>query len=548
MKVYFQGSGLLKDVTNYVTSFSTTAEMKSGRLIGNAISLMVDISFNNLTGILNGAATGDFYIDVRQSDSGTPTQKFTVMDAPERYTSKLKLTMYDNMVKLNSPYKSSYAYVEGGYPTIAQQLAEIAALADVAFNTEWLPDAVLNKTAYWIDTTVNMREYVARIAELAGCNAYVNSANQICFKRLLADHFTAAFASDFDKYDLLTITQVVYDDGLIRYAAGSSSSGKTMYLSPDNAYIDSQEAVDAVFDLYDGASFCPLATMKTFGQDGMMPGCLVTYDSIPCIVTSVKRAYHGEGSSVVLNGSVSNENGDKVTVVNDRTRIKQIRTILDQEAGKLQILAEDVEESSTRIGKLEVSAQGISSTVSSMQSTIEDIQETQDETIWKTEIWYISKPEGTVPSKNDQDWASYPPARTEGNHIWSMMVTETVGGTVTKHEPVDQMGYDGQKGEDATLIKIDSSRGNVFKNNQISTDLTITVYHGASRITNITELRNVYGSSAHLRWFWKRMDDDDFREILATDDRLYNDGFLFVINSDDVDSKVVFDCRVDDGK
>ena len=38
MKVYFQGSGLLKDVTNYVTSFSTTAEMKSGRLIGNAIS------------------------------------------------------------------------------------------------------------------------------------------------------------------------------------------------------------------------------------------------------------------------------------------------------------------------------------------------------------------------------------------------------------------------------------------------------------------------------------------------------------------------------
>ena len=219
-----------------------------------------------------------------------------------------------------------------------------------------------------------------------------------------------------------------------------------------------------------------------------------------------------------------------------------IQSIAQDEAGKA------TESVTQRVSQLEVSAQGISSTVSSMQSDIETIQNIQDGTVWRTWTVYKSVPETQRPSKDSDGWESYPPEKQDGYCIWSMQMSETVAGVVTKSEPVNMTGMDGRNGEDATLVKIDSSRGNVFKNNQISTDLTVTVYHGASQITNIAQLRNVYGSGAHLRWFWKRMDDDDFREILSTDDRLYNDGFLFVINNDDVDSKVVFDCKVDDGR
>lgn len=429
MKVYFQGAGLLKDVTSYVTSFSTSAEMKSGKLIGNAVSLMVDISFNNLSGILDGAASGDFYIDANQADSiDTPVQRFVVMDAPERYTSKLQLTLYDEMVKLNSPYKSGYTYADGGYPTIAQQLAEIETLAGVAINTAWLPAAVLNKVAYWIDTTTAMRDYIAMIAELAGCNAYANSSNQICFKRLLADRFTAFFASDFDKSDLLTITQVVFDDGIARYAAGSPA-GKTLYLSPNNPYIDSQNAVDAILDLYDNVSFCPLESMKTFGQDGMAPGCLVTYDNIPCIVTSVKRSFHGEGSSVVLNGTVSNENGDKVTVINDATRFKQLRTIIDQEAGRLSIVSENVDDNTARIGSLEISAEGF-------RTSIEDIRDEQQGTVIRKETLYLVN-SGITPNRHDAGWARNPAAVSPGKHLWQMEVTEYLSGRIDYSDPVD---------------------------------------------------------------------------------------------------------------
>ena len=99
-------------------------------------------------------------------------------------------------------------------------------------------------------------------------------------------------------------------------------------------------------------------------------------------------------------------------------------------------------------------------------------------------------------------------------------------------------------GEDAAVLRIDSSRGTVFKNNQVSTVLTVAIYRGSKRITNITELHREFGNSSYLQWKWQKIDESDFGIIVASDRKLSDDGFTLTLTPDEVDTKVTFMCEL----
>ena len=105
-------------------------------------------------------------------------------------------------------------------------------------------------------------------------------------------------------------------------------------------------------------------------------------------------------------------------------------------------------------------------------------------------------------------------------------------------------GLQGEKGEDAVLLRIESSRGTVFKNDQVSTVLSAVIYKGSQRITDSTEMKATFGSGAYLQWKWLRIDDESYGIISASDSRFSNDGFKFTISPDDVDTKVTFMCEL----
>lgn len=100
------------------------------------------------------------------------------------------------------------------------------------------------------------------------------------------------------------------------------------------------------------------------------------------------------------------------------------------------------------------------------------------------------------------------------------------------------------KDEVTTNLRIDSSRGTAFKNNQVSTVLSAVIYRGSERITDMTALKAAMGSSAYLQWKWQRLDEETFGIISASDSRLGNDGFTFTLSPDDVDTKVTFMCEL----
>lgn len=100
-------------------------------------------------------------------------------------------------------------------------------------------------------------------------------------------------------------------------------------------------------------------------------------------------------------------------------------------------------------------------------------------------------------------------------------------------------------GEDATVLRIDSSHGVLFKNSIFSTVLTVTIQRGSKTVTDADTLRAEYGAGAYLQWKWRKFDDEAFRTISSADSRLRRDGFELVVTPEDVDEKIVFQCDLE---
>ena len=93
-------------------------------------------------------------------------------------------------------------------------------------------------------------------------------------------------------------------------------------------------------------------------------------------------------------------------------------------------------------------------------------------------------------------------------------------------------------------LVIESSRGTVFKNNKASTVLSVIIYRGKDRITNITDLKTIIGNNAYLQWKWRRISDNDYGIISANDKHLSEQGFKYTITPDDIDTQVTYMCEL----
>ena len=113
-------------------------------------------------------------------------------------------------------------------------------------------------------------------------------------------------------------------------------------------------------------------------------------------------------------------------------------------------------------------------------------------------------------------------------------------------ETIDDVKNDVEtlRSEITTLLRIESSRGTVFKNDKVATVLSAVIYHGTQRITDSATMHSVFGANAYLQWKWQRLDDDSFGVILSSDSRFGDNGFTFTLSPEDVDTKVTFMCEL----
>ena len=167
----------------------------------------------------------------------------------------------------------------------------------------------------------------------------------------------------------------------------------------------------------------------------------------------------------------------------------------------------------------------------------------------------ILKDGGDITVKADYDWALIKGQKGNdgitpiigSNENWWIGEEDTGISAKGPQGPQGEQGEQGNPGvdgEDAVLLRIESSRGTVFKNDQISTVLSVVIYKGSHRITNSTEMKAVFGNGAYLQWRWLKLDDESYGIISASDPRFGNGGFTFTLSPDDVDTKVTFECKL----
>jgi len=89
-------------------------------------------------------------------------------------------------------------------------------------------------------------------------------------------------------------------------------------------------------------------------------------------------------------------------------------------------------------------------------------------------------------------------------------------------------------------VFIHSSAGSAFKNDDINTVLTVTIYKGGQSIKNQSQLIAAFGNNAYLEWSVRKHGDSSFTTILATDSHLSNGGFAYTVSAADVDTQAVF--------
>lgn len=98
---------------------------------------------------------------------------------------------------------------------------------------------------------------------------------------------------------------------------------------------------------------------------------------------------------------------------------------------------------------------------------------------------------------------------------------------------------------DLVTLRIDSSRGTVFKNSEISTVLTVRCWKRGEEIVTRDALRAAMGDqTARVRWWVLREGDSDWVGLPDDSPLLSDDGFTCTVTPDDVEVKCTFKAEV----
>ena len=355
------------DVSNRLTSYKRACDFTEYRLIGNVPTYQLDISLNNKDGYFDSLNTS-FYWSIKEYDISVELF-FLVVEAPEKYTNELSLKMFSDAYNLDVAYNSQLAYPT----TIKEQLEEIKALTGFTFVTSAIPTFILNNKVAWYDNTLSIRTHLGWIAELAGTNLIPNGKGSFIFKSLSKTPIIATdqFAS-YEKDAIYQVTRVMYDDSLNVFSKGNTT-GNTLFIDSGNLYVDNQDIIDYVYDLYVGLQLNIVTGIKMVLPSNVGLGDMISYNNeFNFIVTSLNASYTGGDLLIAdVEGSIYTKNEEKqIQKISNDTKIKKIQVKMDQEEQRLDIVAEKAENAEEQTSKLTISIDEISTSINSLSESV----------------------------------------------------------------------------------------------------------------------------------------------------------------------------------
>lgn len=344
-----------KDITESLLSYERNTGFTGDTLIGNTTCAQVTIEIDNSEKVLPSSI--DQVITIY--DGNTKIGTYHTYEQPETVNYLLKLTLYDDMVKLNKRYLTKMSYP----CKVSDQIVEIAKLAGVTIIYNNLPSSLLNKMINWYDNTINMRLYIGWIAEAAGMNAYADQDGNIRFYELsktIKANIPSDNIEDYTVCNQVNIQRVEYNNGLVIFERGEDIND-TLYISSDNPYIDNQAMIDHIYDLYKGMIFESAKGIKIIELPGLLPGSLISYGSHKWIALSVKTIYHGGTYSVQkIDGEISTKEYQALSQqIGDSAKIRMLTIEVNRNSNEVKILAQEQDDLNKAYAQLVINTDSI---------------------------------------------------------------------------------------------------------------------------------------------------------------------------------------------
>lgn len=141
-----------------------------------------------------------------------------------------------------------------------------------------------------------------------------------------------------------------------------------------------------------------------------------------------------------------------------------------------------------------------------------------------TSVAYAIGSSGTVaPSAG---WGANVPTVEQGGYLWTRTTVTYSSGDPSISYSVALQGTDG---EDSIVVKLTSSAGVLFKNNNVNTTLTANVYRGSKQLS--TAEINALGT---IKWYKDG--------VLQT---FYNGSLTYIVTASDVNGSAVFEAKLE---
>lgn len=425
------------DITDKIVSFQSYDEINSDCIIGNTISTQIKLKIRDTDGSISKIIDSEIIV-------GNKT--YIIYEKPKKWTKEISLVLYDKMIKFNSPYKTKL----DEYATISQQLDEMVVLSGEVIDKTTLSDDVLNKVSAWYDSTTIMRSYIGLIAQCDGKNAFIED-DKVVFKRVATALHGCTFCSDYELNEQVTYTRVCFDNGIVNPIEEGTTEGHTLYVSPNNYYIDATD-IHRIYEMYKGLSFYSFKKFKTYEIPGFKLTDLVEYDGFKILPISNKCIVNGgiALNSFELSGNINIKNKDAIIVKeNPLVRIKLVQAEIDQLNGAYKVISKDVSENSSKITQLELNNEKFQTSVKEVETKVEEINK-------RVTVISISSQYGVSPNKETEptNWLDERPSLIEGQYLW-MREKYTYSDKTVKYDGIrmitSENGADGKGIEDVVL-------------------------------------------------------------------------------------------------
>ena len=214
----------------------------------------------------------------------------------------------------------------------------------------------------------------------------------------------------------------------------------TVWINSDNMYIVDREQIENIFNSYQNFG-CVSFDGTTIIDPAIDVGDIVIIEGRPVIYQGAMEYVGKFKASISSEIQVKNKEENMTTKISTSKKIRRVQGSIDQINGEITLLAQETDDNSEAISQLQVTTQGITTTVSNVSSRVQTIENTS---ISSVDVKYaLGTSTTTAPTTG---WSTIAPQWQQGKYMWQKTDITYANGTTETGTPTCISGAKGDTG------------------------------------------------------------------------------------------------------